>query len=117
MKVRILAAALPLLVGAVIGCDLGVVHTFYAIPYDVTLACLKSSEPADIIDGPDPGKCAEAKVHCWVSPLNEIYVSDVACEKPRDFLEQNTGPCRLALKALKNKVFCADRVDGGDGGS
>ena len=114
MKLRVPAASLALAVGAGFGCDAGVVHVFGAFPYDATLGCLRSAEAVDVIDGPDPGGCAE--VHCWVKPSGEIFVSDQACDAPLDFTESASGPCKLALDAYKKRIMCADTGTGGGGG-
>ncbi|MFS8067434.1 MAG: hypothetical protein ACMG6S_13820 [Byssovorax sp.] len=111
MKLRVPAALLALITGAVVSCDDGLVHTFFALPYDVTLGCLGSSRAIDVIDGPDPGSCAE--VHCWVKPTGEIFVSDRACDAPLDFTESASGPCKLAIDAYKKRVICAEPVDAG----
>ncbi len=111
MKLRVSAALLALITGAVVSCDDGLVHTFFALPYDVTLGCLGSSAAVDVIDGPDPGSCAE--VHCWVKPTGEIFVSDRACDAPLDFTESASGPCKLAIDAYKKRVMCANPVDAG----
>lgn len=111
MKLLVPAASLAMIAGS--GCDAGVVHAFGAFPYDATLGCLRSAEAVDVIDGPDPGSCAE--VHCWVKPSGEIFVSDAACDAPLDFTESASGPCKLALEAYKKGVMCAD--DGAGGGS
>lgn len=113
MRLRVPAASLALAIGAGVSCDAGVVHTFFALPYDVTLGCLRPSEAQDVIDGPDPGKCAE--VHCWVNPSGEILVSDQACDAPLDLVERTTGPCKLALDAHKKRVMCAATGTGGSG--
>jgi hypothetical protein len=111
VNLRVPAASLALITGAVISCDAGLVHTFRAFPYDATVGCLRSAVAVDVVDGPDPGGCAE--VHCWVKPSGEIFVSDRACDAPIDFTKSASGPCKLALDAYKKRVFCANPVDAG----
>ena len=111
MKLRVPAALLALITGAVVSCDDGLVHTFFALPYNATLGCLRSAAAVDVIDGPDPGSCAE--VHCWVKPGGEIFVSDRACDAPLDFTKSASGLCKLALDAYKKRVMCANPVDAG----
>lgn len=125
MKLRVPRASLALAFGAVISCDIGVVHTFYAYPYDVTVGCLKNSEAVDVLDGPAPEGCDE--LHCWVNPKGEVYVTDKVCgvpydlvgevfaDVPLDFIERAAGPCKLALIAYKEKEICADTGKGGGG--
>ena len=112
MKLRVPAASLALAIG--VGCDAGVVHAFNAFPYNAKVGCLESETAVDVLDGPDPGSCAE--VHCWVNPSGEIFVSDHACGAPLDFTESASGPCKLALDAHKKRVFCAEGGAGGGGG-
>jgi hypothetical protein len=113
----VVAASLVVLTGAVVGgaCDAGLVHTFGAFPYNTSQNCLEAATPLDVIDGPDPGSCPV--VHCWVNPVGEVFVSDMACDAPLDFKESASGPCELALEAYKKRVMCGDAGASGGGGA
>lgn len=118
MRLRAAVASLALVAAVALGggCDNGLVHTFGAFPYNVTLGCLESATAVDVIDGPDPGSCAE--VRCWVNPGGAVFVTDQACDAPLDYTESASGPCKSALEAYKKHVMCGDAGSsaGGAGG-
>lgn len=87
---------------ALAGCEDHLAHAFGAYTYDVTGDCLDDAGAVDVVDGPDPGVCAEDR--CWYSPRGDIYVTTSACNAPADYVE-HTGdpegsPCALAFAAL-----------------
>ncbi len=95
-------APLALLAGlGAAGCDDGLVHLFGAHRWDPDRGCLESAAAVDVIDGADPGQCAELR--CWQSPAAETYVTTTACDAPPDYREGThdpaDSPCGLALAA------------------
>jgi len=109
------AAALGLVVAVLAGCPATHVHIFGAFRYDAMSCCLEDAAGVDVIDGPDPGNCAE--VRCWISPASEVYVTDKACDAPPDYSEHTSdtsGPCVDALAAFQGKKRCGG--PGSDGG-
>lgn len=97
---------------ALAGCEDRLAHPFGGYTYDVLGDCLDDAGAVDVIDGPNPGVCAEDR--CWYSPGGDIYVTTSACDAPTGYVE-HTGdpkgsPCALALAALAQGEFglCAD---------
>jgi hypothetical protein len=96
---RVAPVLLALVLGlGLVGCTTTHVHIFVAYHYDETADCLESPAGADVIDGPDPGTCAA--VRCWVSPGDDVYVTDDACDAPLGYVEQTSDMSGVCVKAL-----------------
>jgi hypothetical protein len=90
-------------------CDDRPVHIFGAERYDPVRDCLEAPAAVDVLDGPDPGPCAELR--CWQSPSGEVYVTSTACGSPPDFADRSSDPpgslCAEALDAFAREARCA----------
>jgi hypothetical protein len=86
--------------GLALGCDARPVHTFVGYPYDAERDCLGDRAILDVIDGKDPGECAE--VRCWLGPDGAVVMTDTACDAPvshADHTQDASGDCPKALEA------------------
>jgi hypothetical protein len=118
LRARRLASALAL---AALGagswsCNEQGVHLFIAARWVPGAMCLTQQRVVDVVDGNDPGFCAE--VRCFTSPAAETYVSTQMCDAPADYVEvtepEAGSPCALALAALEAETPpCSPEVEAG----
>lgn len=87
---------------ASVGCEDRLAHPFGAYRYQPERDCFEGAATVDVIDGPDPGRCAALR--CWISPAGETYVTTTACDGPSNYEEHTRdpagSPCARALTAF-----------------
>jgi hypothetical protein len=95
------------------------IHSFWAAHYSSSNDCLETMSVTDVLNGPDPGRCA--KIVCWLNPhTNDAFISETMCDGPpgwRSYDSIGSGTlCDLALaaRARSNSGACSAADSGTD---